>query len=100
MVATAARPNIATSVLTDREAIYAGSAGGQRSIESEHTRERPGAGVASVLTIMESSSGKVPERPAVEMWNLEPGRTERDHTPRLPPIACNLRFIRVGRSRF
>ena len=27
-------------------------------------------------------------------------RTGRDHTPRAPPIAWSLRFVRVGRSRY
>lgn len=61
MVVTAARPNIATSVLTDREAICLESVGVDITVILKHTRERPGAGVASVLTIMESSSGKIPE---------------------------------------
>lgn len=70
--------------------------------EQERTREKPGDGMASVPRINESFSA----------WNGFAGRsygtpltftavrTGRDHTPRAPPIAWSLRFVRVGRSRY
>ena len=66
------------------------------------TREKPGDGIASVPRIKESFSAwyGFAGRSYGTPLTLTAVRTARDHTPRAPPIACTLRFVRVGRSRF
>lgn len=64
------------------------------------TLESPGDGVASVLMISVSFSvwNGFAGRSNVDPLTLTGCRTGRDHIPRAPPIACILRFVRVGRS--
>ena len=64
------------------------------------TLDNPGEGFASVLMMTVSIS---PRRGFVGLSKVPPldltdCRMGRDHIPRPPPIACNLRFERVGMS--
>ena len=66
------------------------------------THEKPGDGIASVPRIKESFSAwyGFAGRSYGTPLTLTAVRTESDRNPRAPPIACNLRFVRAGRSRF
>lgn len=65
------------------------------------TLDKPGDGFASVLMITASFPPwwGFDSRSYVDPLTLTAWRTVSDHIPRPPPIACNFRFTREGRSR-
>ena len=68
---------------------------------SELTRESPGEGLESVLRMRVSFSvwKGLTGRSCATPFDLMGCLIGNDHIPLAPPIACSLRFVRIGRSR-